>query len=180
MRKIAYLMLPMVGLMLTACESRTDTADEANTPPAETPVPAPTPTTPPADQPLITAPVTGEGTGSAITGQVRVLPGPDASTGFRVAVDLTNLPEGPHDWHIHQGACGTTSPIVVPITADKDKTGISQPLQATGGTATAQVDVPASMLTVDQLRAGDYSLHIHAKSDPNDHGPTIACSNLKG
>jgi Cu/Zn superoxide dismutase len=178
MRKNAYLMLPIIGLMFVACENR-NAEETANTPPAETPAPATTPT-PPADQPLMTSPVTGEGTGSAITGQVRVLPGIDANTGFRVAVDLTNLPEGAHDWHIHQGACGTKGPIVVPITADGDKPGISQPLQATGGTATAQVDVPAATLTVDQLRSGDYSLHIHEKSDAKDHGPTIACSNLKG
>ena len=182
MRKIAYFVIPMVGLFV-ACQNRTD-SDEANTPPAETPAPsATTPTTPTPDTntPLFTADVTGKGTGSSITGQVRVLPGIDANTGFRIAVDLTNVPEGQHDWHIHQGSCDTNGPIVVPITADKDKTGISQPIQGvTGGTATAQADVPSTMLTADQLRSGDYSLHVHAKSDPNNHGPTIACSNLKG
>jgi Cu/Zn superoxide dismutase len=179
MRKIAYLVIPMVGLVFVACENRAEREQaEQATQPAETPAPA-TPTPDP-NTPLFTVDVTGKGTGSTITGQVRVLPGIDPNTGFRIAVDLNNLPEGQHDWHIHQGSCDTNGPVVVPITADKDKSGISQPLQ--GGTAptTAQVDVPATMLTADQLRSGDYSLHVHAKSDPTNHGPTIACSNLKG
>jgi hypothetical protein len=182
MRRIAYLVIPMVGLVFVACESRADREAEQAAPPAETPAPATTPTTPTPDTntPLITANVTGKGTGSSITGQARVLPGTDPNTGFRIAVDLNNLPEGPHDWHIHQGSCDTNGPIVVPLTADKDKAGISQPIQGATGTATAQADVPATMLTADQLRSGDYSLHVHAKSDPKDHGPTIACSNLKG
>ena len=181
MRRIAFLMIPMVGLTLVACEKR-EQAEEA-APPAETPAPsATTPTTPTPDvnTPLFTTNVTGKGTGSSITGQVRVLPGIDPNTGFRIAVDLTNLPEGQHDWHIHQGSCDTNGPVVVPLTADKDKTGISQPIQGGTATATAQADVPSTMLTADQLRSGDYSLHVHAKSDPNNHGPTIACSNLKG
>ena len=181
MRKIAYLALPVIGLMIVACESRSDTEKTEETAPAQTPAttPAPAPT-PDVTTPIITSTFTGKGTGDKIQGQVQVLPGTDAATGFRVSVNLTGVPEGAHDWHIHQGSCDTNGPIVVPMTADKDKTGITQPLQAAAdGAVTAQVDVPSSMLTADQLKSGDYSLHVHLKSDAKNHGPTIACSNLK-
>ena len=180
MRKIAYLALPVIGLMIVACESRTEKAEEAA--PAQTPAttPAPAPTPEAAPTPLLTSAFSGEGTGSKIQGQVQVLPSTDPATSFKVSVDLTGVPEGAHDWHIHQGACPTNGPIVVPFTADKDKPGISQPIQAPAdGIVKAEADVPTSMLTADQLKSGEYSIHVHAKSDAKAHGPTIACANLK-
>ena len=94
-------------------------------------------------------------------------------------MNLTGVPEGEHAWHIHQGACGTKdAPVVVPFTATKDKPGIGSPLvAAAGGSTTAEVTVPSSVLTTQQLQSGDYSLHVHQKSG-TDHGPSIACANL--
>jgi hypothetical protein len=46
------------------------------------------------------------------------------------------------------------------------------------GSATATANVPASMLTVDQLRSGEYALHVH-RTGGAEHGPSIACANLK-
>jgi|SwirhirootsSR3_FD_contig_31_26903752_length_582_multi_5_in_0_out_0_1 Cu/Zn superoxide dismutase len=181
MRKIAYLTLPVIGLMIVACESR-KAENTAETPPAETPAttPAPAPTPEAAPTPLVTAAVTGKGTGSKIQGQVQVLPSTDPATSFKVSVDLTGVPEGMHDWHIHQGSCAANGPVVVPFTADKDKQGISSPIQAPAdGIVKVEADVPSSMLTADQLKSGEYSLHVHAKSDAKNHGPTIACSDLK-
>ena len=181
MRKIAYLALPVIGLMIAACESRKAENTEETAPaqtPATTPAPAPTPEAAPT--PLVTSSFTGKGTGSKITGQVQVLPSTDPNTGFKVSVDLTGVPEGAHDWHIHKGSCAANGAVVVPFTADKDKTGISQPIQAgADGTVKVEADVPSSMLTADQLKSGEYSIHVHAKSDAKDHGPTIACTDLK-
>lgn len=181
MRKIACCVMSAFALFLAACEPRADEAEEAaEIPAAETPVPS-APATPASAEPVIAAVVKGEGTGSAIQGQAQVFPAADASGGFRLSVDLTNMPEGAHDWHIHQGACGAANaPVVVPITPDQDKPGITTPLTATqNGSVSSEVEVPANLLTIDQLRSGDYSLHVHAKSGATDHGPTIACADLK-
>ena len=100
--------------------------------------------------------------------------------GFRLVVDLANLPPGPHAWHIHSGACGGgAAPVVVPFTPTAQNPGIAHALTADpSGSAHAEVVVPASKLTLDAIADGRYSVHVH-RSAGTDHGPTIACANLR-
>jgi Cu/Zn superoxide dismutase len=118
-------------------------------------------------------------TGSKVAGDVQILPVDNDPTGFRVSVNLQNVPEGEHAWHIHQGACtARNAPVVVPFTADKDKAGIASAIVAgVDGKVLAEATVPGTMLSVDQLRSGDYSLHVHQKAG-TEHGPSIACAGL--
>jgi len=161
-----------------ACMSeRTDEAADAaptteTAPPVATPAPMP-PT------PLVTAAVQPEGT-STVAGEVQILPVEGDANAFRVSAHFTSVPAGEHAWHIHKGACGTKdAPVVVPFTPDGKQPGIASPVTAgADGNATAEASVPSTMLSVEQLRTGDYSLHIHEKGG-TDHGLSIACANLK-
>lgn len=172
MRTRVFLPMLLVAL-LPACQAETDDTTTDEIPPATEPA---APAAPPAA--LMTADVQPEG-GSNISGRVEILPSADAANAFRVSVTFQNVPAGEHAWHIHQGACGVAdAPVVVPFTEEKDKPAIAAPITAgADGAVTADVAVPANLLTVDQLRSGDYSLHVHEKSG-TDHGATIACANL--
>jgi Cu/Zn superoxide dismutase len=158
---------PAVLLVLTAaCAPAEDADDAADAPPAAEPAPAATP------EPAITADVKGEG----VTGAAKVTPSAD---GFELALTLSGAPAGPHAWHIHQGACGTSgAPIVVALSEKPNMPAVASELEvAADGTANATAQVPGSMVTVDQLKNGDYSLHVH-KTGGAQHGPSIACADL--
>src|SRR5687767_12858073 len=163
-------------IALPACaDEAADDADTNADAPAPAATEAPTPATPTL---LMTIPFEAEG-GSKVGGQVQILSNDADANGFRVAVSFTGVPAGDHAWHIHQGACGAKdTPVVVPFTEDKDKAAIASPITPdTSGNAMTEVSVPSSLLTVNQLRDADYSLHLHQKSG-TDHGPTIACATL--
>ena len=169
------LLIAAAALASTACVSDgTDDLPAANVPAGE--VPAAAMPAPPV--PAMTAEFTAE-SGTQITGTVDILESADPATAFRVSVNLQNAPAGDHDWHIHHGRCGLKGmPVVVPLTADKDKPALTGPLHVgSDGMTAAEVNVPAAMLTLAQLRSGDYSLHVHEKTGA-DHGPTIACATL--
>ncbi|MGH7459862.1 MAG: hypothetical protein ACREMA_02390 [Longimicrobiales bacterium] len=180
MIRTSHILAAALVLALPACNrAADDNMDNPDAvPPTTEPLPPATPPTPVTPTPLMTADMKGEGN-SAIAGQVQILPVDGDPTGFRVSVNLTNVPEGEHAWHIHQGACSAKdAPVVVPFTAAKDKPGIASPLvAAAGGTVTAEATVPGSLLTTQQLQSADYSLHVHQKAG-TDHGPSIACAAL--
>ena len=120
-----------------------------------------------ATTPATGTPGTAEGTGQA--GQ-----------GFRVEVSLNGLSEGDHAWHIHRAPCGEDGPVVVPFSATPDEEGLTGDLSVDqSGRAESSADVPAEDLTLDQLRSGQYSVHVHAQGGV-DHGPTVACADLSG
>jgi Cu/Zn superoxide dismutase len=161
---------PAVLLVLVAaCAPAEDADDAADAPPAAEPAPAAPAAAPEA---AITADVKGEG----VTGNAKVTPSAD---GFELALTLSGAPAGPHAWHIHQGACGTSgAPIVVALSEKPNMPAVASELQvAADGTANATAQVPGSMVTVDQLKSGDYSLHVH-KTGGAQHGPSIACADL--
>jgi hypothetical protein len=166
--------LAAAALALTGCigDAREDPREV--TPSAELSAPA-LPAPPP---PALSAEFTAEG-GTQITGTADVLWSTNASAAFRVRVLLAHVPAGEHAWHIHQGSCGVRdTPVVVPFTEDRGKPAIAAPLVAgSDGNVAAEADVPANLLSLDQLRAADYSLHVHQKPGI-DHGPTIACATL--
>lgn len=99
--------------------------------------------------------------------------------GLRLTVEIEGLSQGEHAWHIHSGPCGEEAPVVVAITPTADMEGIGQPLTASreGENVRASVTVPGDELTLDQLRSGEYSLHVHAQGG-EDHGATVACADL--
>lgn len=173
MRRTRAFLLMLSVALLPACQAETDDAALDDIPPATEPA---LPAAPPAA--LMSADIQAEA-GSSVSGRVEILPSADGASAFRVNVSLQNVPAGEHAWHIHQGACGAKdTPVVVPFTEDGDKPAIAAPIAAgADGAVTADVAVPANLLTVDQLRSGDYSLHVHQKTGA-DHGPTIACANL--
>lgn len=124
-------------------------------------------------------------TADEVTGTLRIFPDTAAavdapSPGFRLEVVLDGLTPGGHAWHIHSGACGEDAPVVVPFTRTAERQGIAHPLDADHGeTARALVTVPRSQLSLDQLRHGRYSVHVHQRPGI-DHGPTVACADLSG
>jgi len=173
MGKTTRWIVPMVALLAVGCAPDDDADETAGAAPA-----AEAPPPPPAAVPAITVEVKGEGTGSAVVGQALVTP---AADGFEFAVNLNGVPAGAHAWHIHQGTCGEKdTPVVVPLSGEPSKPGLTSDLTPdANGAVTATVQVPAGMVTVEQLKAGGYSLHVHEKTGA-DHGPTIACADLKG
>jgi hypothetical protein len=175
MIRTTRVVLAAAVLALPAC-AKDETADDADAPAqAATEAPAPAPVTPSL---LMTIPIEAE-SGSKVGGQVQILSSEADPNGFKVAVSFTGVPEGEHAWHIHQGACGQKdTPVVVPFTEDKDKPAISEPIVATAdGNVIKEVAVPGTLLSVQQLRDGDFSLHLHQKTGA-DHGPTIGCATL--
>jgi Cu/Zn superoxide dismutase len=157
----------LLVLLSTACGAGEPEDQAAEAEKASEPAPA---------EPAITAAFQGSGAGSGITGQAQVTSGAD---GFTLAVTVSGAPAGPHAWHIHQAACGVSgAPIVVALSEKPGMPAVSGELQvAEDGTASTQVQVPASLVTMDQLRTGDYSLHIH-QTGGAQHGPSIACATL--
>jgi hypothetical protein len=145
--------------------------------------------TTPADEvpPLTPDPMAGEGVertaqfesvgeGGA-SGTLRILDG--GAAGTQLAVDLTGLSEGEHAWHIHNAPCGQEGTVVVPFTDTEAEEGIAEPLRVgADGNAIATVIVPSDRLSQDELRSGQYSLHVHERGGV-DHGATVACVNLQ-
>ncbi|MGH7468818.1 MAG: hypothetical protein ACRENP_12745 [Longimicrobiales bacterium] len=173
-----FLLAATVVLALAACRGdRNDEMPDVDVAPTTEPVP-PVPTPPMPASPAMTALVTGA-TGTNIGGQVQVMPTDGDPGGFRVVVNLTGVPEGEHAWHIHQGACSAkNAPVVVAFTAEGDKPALSTPLVAgADGNVTAEATVPSTMLSLQQLQSGEYSLHTHRKAG-TDQGPSIACADL--
>jgi Cu/Zn superoxide dismutase len=121
----------------------------------------------------------GEGAGErAISGTVTVLEGEEPTGGYRLAVEIEGLTPGEHAWHIHNAPCGKQGPVVVPFTATESEEGLAQALDAgEGGMAEAEVTVPSERLSLDELKSGEYSLHVHQNAGA-DHGPTVACADL--
>ena len=106
-------------------------------------------------------------------------PAAGSGGGFRLAVVLDGLSPGGHAWHIHAGPCGQQAPVVVPFTPTPDHKGIAHTLNAdAAGTARALVTVPPDQLTLEQVRQGEYSVHVHLNPG-TDHGPTVACANMR-
>jgi Cu/Zn superoxide dismutase len=163
--RITRSLMTLLLAITAACEAAPEADDAADAPPAAVPAPPATP------EPAITADVKGEG----VTGQAKVTPSAD---GFELALNLSGAPAGPHAWHIHQAACSGSGPIVVALSEKPNMPAVAQELEvAADGTANATAQVPASLVTVDQLKAGDYSLHVH-RTGGAQHGPSIACADL--
>lgn len=98
--------------------------------------------------------------------------------GFRLEVVLDGLTPGAHAWHIHTGECEERGPIAVPLTKTATSRGIAGPLEADHGlTARALVTIPGDALTLRQLRARPYSLHVHRGTDL-EPGATVVCADL--
>ena len=122
----------------------------------------------------------GEGASAErrVVGTVTVLQGDEPTDDYRLAVHITGLTPGEHAWHIHSAPCGQKGPVVVPFTETENGPGIAEALSpGDDGIAETKVDVPQDKLSLDELKSGDYSLHVHEKGGV-DHGPTVACANL--
>ncbi len=177
MFRLSHVLLAVAVISMPACAK--DDAGEVDSDDTDAPAQAATEATTPATPTLLmTIPIEPEG-GSNVGGQVQVLSNDADPNGFRLAVSFTGVPAGEHAWHIHQSACGVKdTPVVVPFTEDKDKPAIAGPIVAdASGNAMSEVAVPSTLLTVNQLRDADYSLHLHQKGGI-DHGPTIACATM--
>ena len=137
---------------------------------------APRPVTPEADNPVSTARFEARGAVEYVVGLARLYEGAD---GFTVEVTLDGLPAGDHAWHIHQGDCDAGGPIAVALTPAAGQSGLSAPLNVPAEDAPTRgaADVPSSSLSLDQVMAGEYSLHVHASAG-DSFGPTVACANL--
>jgi Cu/Zn superoxide dismutase len=179
MIRLSRFLLAASVLALSACRGdRNEEIPDVDVAPTTEPAPPVSTPTPMPTTPVMTAPITGE-TGTNISGQVQIMPVDGDPNGFRVVVNMQGVPEGEHAWHIHQGACSAkNTPVVVPITAEGDKPAIGTPLMAgADGNVTAEVTVPSTLLSLQQLQSADYSLHAHRKGG-TDAGPSIACANL--
>ena len=164
--RITRSLMTLLLAFTAACEAAPEADDAADAPPPAT---EPAPPAPP--EPAITADVKGEG----VTGQAKVTPSAD---GFELVLNLSGASPGPHAWHIHQAACSGSGPIVVALSEKPNMPAVANELEvATDGTANATAQVPGSLVTVDQLKTGDYSLHVH-RTGGAQHGPSIACADL--
>jgi Cu/Zn superoxide dismutase len=150
--------------------------DEAETPPAEETTPAATtPATTPAPTPRTSMVVPGADAPTA-SGQLRITDNTDGST--ELNLNVTGLPAGDHAWHIHSAACGTDGPIAVPITSAGDQEGIGDPFTVgEDGSGNATVTIPADRLSQDQIRMGQYSVHVHAGT-VEQMGASLICAPL--
>jgi Cu/Zn superoxide dismutase len=121
----------------------------------------------------------GEGTkaGQNINGSVSVFEGSEVGGDYKLAVRIEGLTEGEHAWHIHSAPCGKEAPVVVAFTDTNDAPGLAQPLiPGESRVAEATVTVPKDKLSLDELRKGEFSLHVHERGGV-DHGRTMACAN---
>jgi Cu/Zn superoxide dismutase len=171
--------------VMGACAEERDAGDELELPDMDRPA---TVDTEPMDRPadsesaiLMTArfePAEGAPSGRPITGSVNVIEATEAGGDYHLVVNIEGLSPGEHAWHIHSGPCGEKAPVVVPFTPTAEGPGLAQALTpGEGGVAEADVTVPRDRLSLEQLKSGDYSLHVHEKGGV-DHGPTVACANL--
>jgi Cu/Zn superoxide dismutase len=122
----------------------------------------------------------GEGLepGRTSDGSVTVMEALEMGGEYRRDVRIEGLSAGEHAWHIHSGPCGHAAAVVVPFTPTADEPGLADALTpGAGGVAEASVTVPQGQLSLDQLRSGEYSLHVHQRGGV-DHGPPLACANL--
>jgi hypothetical protein len=123
-------------------------------------------------------PAEGAKEGQRIDGTVTVFEPAAGNADYRLAVRIEGIGEGEHAWHIHAAPCGKEGPVVVPFTQTEDAPGLARPLKPdASGIAEATVTVPADRVTIDKLRSGEYSLHVHDRGGI-DHGATVACANL--
>jgi hypothetical protein len=112
----------------------------------------------------------------------------EASGGFMLSVRLDGLTTNEHPWHIHRGWCdptdqnggGDAAPVVVALTLDTGKPLITSPLKGDeDGVAEGAVTLTARQMTLDMLRTGPYSVHVHAPGIKGVEPPTMACANLR-
>ena len=170
--------------LLSACAEEPNTDDELYLPDTE----LPRSETEPLDRPaaregrvVMTAnfePAEGRRTAEPVRGTATVLEAEEPNGDYRLAVRIEGLSEGEHAWHIHSAPCGKEAPVVVPFTATKESPGLAQALTpGEGGVAEANVTVPQNKLSLEQLKSGEYSIHVHERGGI-DHGSTVACANL--
>lgn len=160
----------LMALAFAACAP----GDQAETPPAEetTPEPPP-PAMAPAPRTVMIVPGTDAPTA---TGEMRITDNTDGST--EINLTLSGLPAGDHAWHIHSAPCGTDGPIAVPITTAGEQQGIGTALTVgEDGSANATVTIPADRLSQDQIRMGQYSVHVHAGT-VEAMGASLICAPL--
>jgi Cu/Zn superoxide dismutase len=170
MRKDLLRLAPLLCafVMLPACGPR----DTEETPPAEETAPPPAMAPAPVTLSFIPDPAH-----AAVTGTLRVTAATDGST--EIVADLTGLTPGEHAWHIHSAPCGTDGPIAVAISATTDMEGIGSALNADAtGHATGTATVAAARLTQDQLRSGQYAVHVH-EGTGTSMGPSVACVTIQ-
>lgn len=91
-------------------------------------------------------------------------------------IDAVGLPPGPHAWHIHQGTCGASGEVEIPLSSTAEMEGSTGPLEA-GDDGVAQTDVEIPDLMPSAVGAEEHSLHIHERPGV-EHGPTIACATI--
>jgi Cu/Zn superoxide dismutase len=180
-KSLSYIAPVVMGLAFAACEQGADTEDALDTEAPEAVAPTEQPadmTTQPEGAVIMQSDFTAEA-GQNVTGAVTVLRGDQPGGDFQVAVRLVGLMPGEHAWHIHSAACGTEAPVVVPFTQTSDEDGLASPLSpGPAGAAEQVVTVPRDRLPLEQLQAGEYSIHVHERGGV-DHGPTVACANLR-
>lgn len=116
-----------------------------------------------------------DGGDPGVGGMVVLLTEGDAAP-VTLTIEALGLPPGNHAWHIHQGACGSSGPVQIPLSSTADMEGITGPLEVSDeGDADAEVELDA--LPRSAVGAGQHSLHIHVE-EGIDHGPTIACATI--
>lgn len=133
---------------------------------------------------------TGGGAGQAMSGQATTdttaRPGTGTGAaaqsrdgGFSVVVNANGLSRGEHAWHIHDAACGEQGSVVVAMTPTSEMEGLAEPLRVrANGIAADTAYVPGRELHRQQLHQSPHSLHIHQRGG-TDHGPTVACADLR-
>ena len=116
-----------------------------------------------------------EGGDPAVGGTVLLLRDRDGAP-VTLEVDAVGLPPGGHAWHIHQGACGASGEIQIPLSATAEMEGITGPLEV-GDDGVAQTEVEIAELQSSTVGAQQQSLHIHEGGEA-EPGPTIACATI--
>jgi len=158
----------VLALAFVACAP----GDEAETPPAEETTPE---MAPPAMAPVPrTVMIVPGADAPTATGEMRITENTDGSTELNLVVN--GLTAGDHAWHIHSAPCGTDGPIAVPITSAGDQAGIGNPVTVgEDGSANATVTIPADRLSQDQIRTGQFSVHVHAGT-VEEMGASVVCA----
>lgn len=201
---VALVFLGIGTAGFVACEEGGGDAELGETPELETTTPTEDSAQPEANAPVLTGQLQppqdaqAQQAGQQVTGNVMVYRGQrddgmDAGSmntdtaragaaggqGYSVLVNARGLSEGEHAWHIHSGPCGERAPVVVAMTPTQEMQGLDEPLTpAADGVATNTAYVPGTDVSLDDLQGGEYSLHIHERGGL-DHGPTVACADLR-
>lgn len=171
-KTLAVLGVPVVLLLAAACAQQEE-PERGHVPAAEE-ASAKSVAQPAAT--IVSADVVGS-EGVSVRGSVEMFR--DAPDTFLLTVMLQGVPAGEHAWHIHRGKCdASNAPVAVALSQAGDEPALTGPLTAAAdSTVNGTVAIPASEITSEQLRSGDYSLRVHSRAGP-DHGPTIACADL--